>query len=216
MGCSDAVTLPSFQILALCCHWKYYRANYFAMLVDDLTPRARKRILSDWKIYAGVFAYMGVVNTGYAGSVSIMMGFEAILDLRLTCQFFIPTILNQMGYKAAEAQVRTIPIFVVATVVCLAAAYLADRLKHRYTFAMCGLAVASVGYSILLGQQHLSVGVKYFALFLVSSGGFITQPITIGWLANNVSGHYKRSISAAIQLGFGNSKSDLLPSPLSP
>lgn len=154
--------------------------------MNELTPRARKRILSDWKIYAGVFAYMGVVNTGYAGS------------------FFIPTILNQMGYKAAEAQVRTIPIFVVATVVCLAAAYMADRLKHRYAFAMGGLAVASVGYSILLGQQHLSLGVKYFALFLVSSGGFVTQPITIGWLANNVSGHYKRSISAAIQLGFGN------------
>ncbi|GAP92265.1 putative MFS general substrate transporter [Rosellinia necatrix] len=154
--------------------------------MDEFTPRARKRIFSDWKIYTGIFAYMGVVNTGYAGS------------------FFIPTILNQMGYRAAEAQVRTIPIFVVATVVCLGAAYAADRLRHRYTFAMCGLAIATVGYSLLLGQRYLSLGVRYFALFLVSSGGFVTQPITIGWLANNVSGHYKRSISTALQLGFGN------------
>ncbi|KAI0466118.1 major facilitator superfamily domain-containing protein [Xylaria cf. heliscus] len=154
--------------------------------MDELTPRARKRIFLDWKIYTGAFAYMGIVNTGYAGS------------------FFIPTILNQMGYSAAEAQVRTIPIYVVATVTCLATAYMADRLKHRYTFAICGLTVAAVGYSLLLGQQHLSVSVRYFALFLVLGGGYSTQPITIAWLANNVSGHYKRSISAAIQIGLGN------------
>ena len=109
-----------------------------------------------------------------------------------------------MGYKAAEAQVRSIPIYVVATVICLAVAYATDRLRHRYGFVMCGLAVAAVGYSLLLGQERLAVGVKYFALFLVVGGGYAVQPITIGWLANNVSGHYKRSVSSALQIGFGN------------
>ncbi|KAI1816434.1 major facilitator superfamily domain-containing protein [Poronia punctata] len=155
--------------------------------MDELTPRARRRILTDWKIYAGTFAYLGVVNTGYAGS------------------FFIPTILREMGYLATEAQVRTIPIYVVATAVCLGTAYTTDRLQHRYAFAMAGLAVAGVGYSILLAQQHISsLGVKYFALFLIVSGGYATQPMTITWLANNVSGHYKRSIAAGTQIGLGN------------
>ncbi|KAI3329765.1 major facilitator superfamily domain-containing protein [Ustulina deusta] len=154
--------------------------------MDELTPNARKRILSDWKIYTGTFAYLGIVNTGYSGS------------------FFIPTILNEMGYEATEAQIRTIPIFVVAAVICLGIAYTTDRLKHRYTFVMCGLAISAVGYSLLLGQQHLSVGVKYFALFLVVGGGLSVQPITIAWLANNVSGHYKRSVAAATQIGLGN------------
>jgi len=28
--------------------------------------------------------------------------------------------------------------------------------------------------------------------------------VTLAWLANNVSGHYKRSVSSAFQVGFGN------------
>ncbi|KAI0399989.1 major facilitator superfamily domain-containing protein [Xylaria palmicola] len=154
--------------------------------MDKFTPSARKRIFLDWKIYTGAFAYIGIVNTGYAGA------------------FFTPTILKEMGYSSTEAQVRTIPIYIVATVVCLITAYTTDHLKHRYTFALGGLVVAAVGYGLLLGQQHLSVGVKYFALFLVLGGGYSTQPITIAWLANNVSGHYKRSVSTAIQIGLGN------------
>lgn len=83
-------------------------------------------------------------------------------------------------------------------------AYLSDRLRHRYWFCIFGLVVASVGYIILLAQRGLPAGVKYFALFLIVPGGFITQPITLVWLSNLVSGHYKRSISTAIQIGFGN------------
>jgi hypothetical protein len=133
------------------------------------------------------------------------MGSDLVQEL--TSQFFIPTILNEMGYVATEAQVRTIPIYIVATAVCLGVATLTDRLKHRYSFAMCGLTVAGVGYSLLLAQQHLPVGVKYFALFLVVSGGYTAQPITTAWLANNMSGHYRRSIAAAMQIGLGNSRS---------
>ncbi|KAI1862386.1 uncharacterized protein JN550_010248 [Neoarthrinium moseri] len=145
-----------------------------------------KRIGRDWKIHAGTVAYFGVVNTGYAGS------------------FFIPTILNQMGLTAAAAQVRSIPIYVVATITCLTVAYLTDRLRHRYSFTMIGICVATIGYILLLSQQHVAVGVRYFALFLVVSGGYTTQPVTLAWLANNVSGHYKRSVSAAAQVGLGN------------
>jgi hypothetical protein len=57
---------------------------------------------------------------------------------------------------------------------------------------------------MLLAQNHLSAGVKYFALFLIVPGGYITQPIVLVWLSNLVSGHYKRSVSSAVQVGFGN------------
>ena len=30
------------------------------------------------------------------------------------------------------------------------------------------------------------------------------QPVTIGWINNNMGGHYKRSVSAAMMIGFGN------------
>ncbi|KAI0121318.1 major facilitator superfamily domain-containing protein [Xylariales sp. AK1849] len=154
--------------------------------MDRLDKSAAKRIAKDWKIYAGTFAYFGIVNTGYAGS------------------FFIPTIINEMGFTAAAAQVRTIPIYIVATIACLTTAYLTDRLKHRYLFTIIGICIASLGYILLLCQQRVAVGVRYFALFLVVSGGYTTQPVTLVWLANNVSGHYKRAVSSACQVGFGN------------
>ncbi|KAK8024875.1 hypothetical protein PG990_002698 [Apiospora arundinis] len=154
--------------------------------MDRLSRRATRRLLTDWKIYAGTLAYFGVVNTGYAGS------------------FFIPTILSQMGLTAEAAQVRTIPIYVCATVVCLCVSLATDRLRHRYSFAMAGILVATVGFVLLLCQSRVAVGVRYFALFLVVCGGYTTQPVTLAWLANNESGHYKRAVSSAAQVGFGN------------
>lgn len=102
------------------------------------------------------------------------------------------------------AQVRSIPIFVLATITAVISAYLTDRLRHRYWFCITGLVIASVGYIMLLAQNHLSAGVKYFALFLIVPGGYITQPIVLAWMSNVVSGHYKRSVSSAMQIGFGN------------
>ena len=130
--------------------------------------------------------YLGVVNTGYSTS------------------FFTPTILGQLGWTAVRAQVLSIPIYINASVVCIATAFLSDRLRHRYGFAILGVGVSSIGYIILLAQHHVSVGVRYFAVYLVMAGGYITQPITLVWLSNNMGGHYKRSINAAMQVGFGN------------
>ncbi|CAE7210391.1 MFS general substrate transporter [Pyrenophora teres f. teres] len=155
-------------------------------VMDRFDKRAAKRIFADPKIYLGTLAYFGIVNTGYAGA------------------FFTPTIIKDLGYTSAAAQLRSIPIFVVATVTTLVTAWLTDRLRHRYLFCMFGLVVASIGYIMLLLQENLSAGVKYFALFLIIPGGFITQPVVLAWMSNLVSGHYKRSVASGMQIGFGN------------
>ncbi|KAH3941282.1 hypothetical protein HBI56_208840 [Parastagonospora nodorum] len=154
--------------------------------MDRLDKRAAKRIVRDPKMYLGSLAYFGVVTCSNSGS------------------FFIPTIIHELGYKASDAQVRTIPVYIVAFVVALALAWLTDRLQHRYWFCMTGLVIATVGYIMLLAQNNLSIGVKYFALFLIIPGQFVTQPIVLVWLSNLMSGHYKRSVSSAVQVSFGN------------
>ena len=131
--------------------------------------------------------YMGVVNTGYATS------------------FFAPTILFELHWETQKAQCMLIPIYVASAIVTLCVAHTSDKLRHRYLFCMLGILVATIGYSILLAQKNFSSdAVKYFALYLVVIGGYITQPVTIVWLSNNVSGHYKRSTAAAVQVGIGN------------
>lgn len=154
--------------------------------MDRLDGRAARRIIRDAKMWLGTVMYFGVVNTGYAGS------------------FFIPSILRELGFTAEGAQVRAIPIFVVAAVATLSASYLSDRLRHRFWFIMFGLVVASVGYIILLCGEGVSAGVKYFALFLVVPGGYIAQPIVLVWMSNLMSGHYKRAVSSGVQVGLGN------------
>jgi hypothetical protein len=64
--------------------------------------------------------------------------------------------------------------------------------------------ISSVGYIILLCQDSVSVGARYFAIFLIVSGGYTCQPVTLAWIQNNMTGHYKRSISSAMMVGFGN------------
>ncbi|KAA8571571.1 hypothetical protein EYC84_001569 [Monilinia fructicola] len=154
--------------------------------LNTLNKRSLKRILSDWKIYVGIFMYMGVVNTGYATS------------------FFIPTIIQEMGYTAISSQVRSIPIFCVAAATSLVIAYLTDHLQHRFGFTIAGVGIGTVGYIILLCQSHVTTGVKYMACFFITTGGYMTQPVTWTWVANNMAGHYKRSISTAAQIGIGN------------
>ena len=130
--------------------------------------------------------YFGIVITGYSTS------------------FFTPTILKQLGWTSVRAQVLSIPIYIVAAVVALIIAVCTDRLRHRYAFIVLGVVVATIGYVILLTQQGVSVGARYFAVYLVTVGGYIAQPVILVWLNNNMGGHYKRSISAAIQIGLGN------------
>ena len=130
--------------------------------------------------------YIGIVNTGYG------------------IAFFTPTILNQLGWTSVRAQILTIPVYISSVVATLIFAVLSDHLQHRYSFAMIGILIGTIGYSLLLAQSHICVEARYLAIFLVAIGGNITQPLTIAWLNNNMGGHFKRSISSAMQIGFGN------------
>lgn len=154
--------------------------------MDRLDKKSAKRIFLDWKIWCGTFMYMGALVTGYATS------------------YFIPTIINQMGYTAAQSQIRAIPVFIVAAVVSLVVALSTDRLKHRYSFIIAGCVVGIIGYAILLNLTRVTVGVRFMAAFFITTGGFMAQPVALAWLANQMGGHYKRSVASAIQVGFGN------------
>ena len=57
---------------------------------------------------------------------------------------------------------------------------------------------------MLLCQDSIPVGARYAAVFLIVSGGYTCQPITITWVNNNMGGHYKRAVSSAMMIGFGN------------
>ncbi|TVY88517.1 putative transporter [Lachnellula willkommii] len=110
----------------------------------------------------------------------------------------------QMGYTSSMSQILTIPIFTCATIFAIGTAFATDKLRHRFSFVILGVVIGSIGYALMLNMRSVSVGVRYLACFLITTGGFISQPITLAWLSNQMGGHYKRSMAAAIQIGVGN------------
>lgn len=107
-------------------------------------------------------------------------------------------------YSVKEVQALVIPIFVAASVMTLAIAYLSDKLKHRTGFALFGCFVAIIGYIVLLNQNHVSVNARYGALYLITSGSLAVLPAAWILLLNNVSGSYKVAFAIGMEIGLGN------------
>jgi MFS family permease len=93
--------------------------------------------------------------------------------------FFMSTILTELGWVASEAQLYTITVYALSFVVTLACAWWSDRIRHRYTFAVVGLAIASIGYIVLLCANRIPVGARYMALFLVNGGNYIALSLVV-------------------------------------
>jgi MFS family permease len=129
---------------------------------------------------------MGIGTTGYA------------------ITYFMPTVLLEFHWTAQSAQVHTIPVYAVAFVGMLTIAWLSDRFRHRFGFILVGVVIAAAGYIMMLDQSGLSSNAKYAGVFLITLGGYSSTPIALTWLANNMSGRWKRSFGASIQVMLGN------------
>lgn len=119
-----------------------------------------------------------------------------------TLSLFMPTIINELGYSAAQAQLMTVPPYAIATILTLTVAALAERTRLRAPFIVGSTALAAVGYIILLAQH--TPGVSYFGTILAAAGIYPSVAIVLSWPANNVSGQTKRAIANAMQISIGN------------
>ncbi|KAL6864648.1 MFS general substrate transporter [Trichoderma novae-zelandiae] len=154
--------------------------------MDVLNKASFKRIMSDYKIWLGALVYMGVGVPGLSGT------------------FFLPTILLEFNWKAQEAQVRTIPVYVLAGGTMLIGAWASDKIRHRFGFFVAGTSMVTIGYGMLLAQEGKSRDYKFGAVFLVFGGAYMVTPMALAWLQNNLSGHWKRSFGSSIQVTIGN------------
>lgn len=87
---------------------------------------------------------------------------------------FLPTILEDMGYTAIDAQGLSAPPSFVAFLCALVTTWVADRTRQRCLVLFCTSVVGGIGYVVLATVER--VGVRYFATFLASAGVFSTIP----------------------------------------
>ncbi|KAL2880401.1 hypothetical protein SGCOL_004118 [Colletotrichum sp. CLE4] len=134
------------------------------------------------------------------------LGFHTMSLPLYTFSLFIPTIIKNLGYTAAVAQLLTIPPYAVAFVTTLTVAIYSERTGRRAFFIMGSSGVAAIGYIILLANSDPAgkPGVSYLGTFFAAAGIYPATALVLSWPAINVSGQTKRAVGNSMQITIGN------------
>ncbi|KAI6045456.1 MFS general substrate transporter [Pisolithus marmoratus] len=154
---------------------------------NDGEGTVTQRILSaftDWRVWAMAFLLLSFAAPVYGTT------------------FFLPTILDNFGYDVPISQLLTVPVYLATTISMITVAHFSDIMKIRFPWIIASELVGLAGYIIQITDA--STGVKYFGTFLVVVGIYTGIPCTVGWLANNLQGKYKRAVGGALQVSTAN------------
>ncbi|KAF2770499.1 MFS general substrate transporter [Teratosphaeria nubilosa] len=133
-------------------------------------------------------------------------GFHTLSLPLYTLSLFLPSIIANLGYKAADAQLLTVPVYALATILTVLYAVVSQKVGARAPFVIIAALCAIIGYGILLGNPHPKQrpGVSYLGTFFAAAGIYPAVGMTLSWPALNVSGQTKRATACALQITIGN------------
>ncbi|KAH7874115.1 MFS general substrate transporter [Lentinula edodes] len=141
--------------------------DQFSAAGEKLRMKYIYKSILDWKTWIGMIVYVGADMPLYAFSL------------------FLPSIINQLGFKATPANLLTVPVYAFACLITCVVGFLADKWGRR-------------------GYFNLNAALSYFAVYLATCGIYPVIPNSIAWVSNNVEGSYKRSVTLAMVISFGN------------
>ncbi|KAK3072726.1 hypothetical protein LTR53_006308 [Teratosphaeriaceae sp. CCFEE 6253] len=135
----------------------------------------------------------------------------------------VPTIIEELGYSSANAQLLSIPIYVFAMLMVLIFAFWSEKVQQRSPFIMAGFAIAAVGFIGQLAIPHPGLpGLSYGFLFPVAAGLYCPFIQIVTWigeyrrevwsvvrsltsrLGNNLAPSSKRAVGMALLISVGN------------
>ena len=173
-----------------------------------LTPKEREYVITRLKEDSDAsqeekFTWGGVVDALKDPKIWLYgLGFHTMSLPIYTLSLFLPTIIRDLGYTSAQAQLLSTPPYAVAFVLTMGFAMLAEKTKLRAPFIIAGSSLAIVGYIILITSHR--AGVSYAGTIIAATGLYSATAIVLSWPANNVSGQTKRATANAMQLSIGN------------
>ncbi|KAK5001211.1 hypothetical protein LTR66_000089 [Elasticomyces elasticus] len=143
--------------------------------------------LTEWRIYLAVIVYWG--------NSICLYGFT----------YSAPTIINELGYTAAQAQLLTIPIYVLGVCSTIFFSVLADKHRTRWPFIVVPFSIALVGIIALLIIPHPKLpGLTYAFLFTIPAGVYPPLIGVLSWVGNNLAPSWKRATGMALLISIGN------------
>lgn len=107
-----------------------------------------------------------------------------------------------LGYKANEANLLTVPPYALAAISTVTFGYIADRTRQRGLCNIVASLFGILGFAMLLGSQDSKV--KYAGVFLGAMGIYPCIPNSIVWCSNNCGGVFKRGVMMGFVVGWGN------------
>ena len=132
------------------------------------------------------------------------LGFHTMSLPLYTLSLFLPTIITELGYTAAQAQLLTVPPYAVATILTVIVAILAEKTHRRSPFILASSSLAIIGYIILLTAPIKKPGVSYLGTIFAAAGIYPSCAIVLSWATANVSGQTKRATATAMTITIGN------------
>ncbi|KAJ7772744.1 major facilitator superfamily domain-containing protein [Mycena maculata] len=167
------------------------RAQIVHMLKDDAQDLAthydRKFVwqaMRDYQTYVQIGIYIGVLIPVYAIAL------------------FTPTIVQELGFTAAQAQLLTIPPFACGCIATIAVGYFSDKYNLRGPFIIGSSLVALVGYIVLYTQK--APGAGYAGAVLAAVGVYPTIAVDLAWAGSIAGGDTRRGVVIAMVIGLGN------------
>ncbi|KAI1406896.1 MFS transporter [Hypoxylon sp. FL1857] len=112
--------------------------------------------------------------------------------------FFTPTIVTGLGYESIQAQLLTVPPWVVGFVVAIALSYSADRFNARGAHVAVISAIGGLGWltaGLLPKEKYVQ---RYGCLILSAAGAFPAAPSMTNWVTCNTPSF--RTIAVAIAI----------------
>ena len=119
-----------------------------------------------------------------------------------TISLFMPTIISDLGYTAANAQLLTVPPYALAFIFTMTVAHISFVVNRRLVFIIGCAFLAIVGYVVQITSP--TVAGRYVAIFITTSGVYAGNALLLSLPSENVSGQTKRATALAMQIGFGN------------
>ncbi|KAF8264583.1 MFS general substrate transporter [Lactarius quietus] len=160
-------------------------------LVDDskgqashLSAKSVWQALADWKTHVHCLISLCIFTTGY------------------TVALFTPTIVHDLGYSAANAELLSAPPFLCAGIFTMIICFFSDKFNSRGPFVVFCSTLSMIGY--IIAYTTSKPGPGYVAIVFAACGAYPNVALLSAWAGGNAGGNMKRGIVIALTIGFGN------------
>ncbi|KAH0590875.1 hypothetical protein H2248_000992 [Termitomyces sp. 'cryptogamus'] len=175
--------------------------------------------LTDWKTWVAMGIYMGFDGPLYAFSLftpTIISQVSLSVYHSQHSSHLLPTLQlgrsicgsvclgaeHSLGFSSNQANLLSVPVYVWGCILTCIIGFLGDRLGCRYHINLGLFGIGLVAYIILIVSSNAAL--SYFAVYLAVSAIYPIIPNSVAWVASNIEGTYKRSVTLGIAIGFGN------------